>query len=189
MAAHLPPIVKIAQFRLKAAAQFLLRGAAAIEPAFCARRVDRALRIAFKLDRAAPGTRAQRGNSRQKGLRIGMRRLVKQRGRVAAFNHLPQIHHRNPAAQKAHDIQIVAHEQQGHTLFTAYLVQQLQDGGLHRHIKRRGGLVKDLQARLHHHRARNTDTRLLPSRELMREAAQKLQRQIDRLRGFTDLLM
>ena len=57
--------------------------------------------------------------------------------------------------------------------------QQVEHHGLHRHIQRGGRLIQNQQLRFGGNRAGDADTRLLPARELMRQAIEQFMLQTD----------
>jgi hypothetical protein len=59
----------------------------------------------------------------------------------AQFHQPAEIQHGDPVGEIVHDVQIVRDEHVAHLLIRLQVHQQIEDGGLHRYIERRGRLV------------------------------------------------
>ena len=89
----------------------------------------------------------------------------------------PIAQHDGAVAQHAHDVEIVADEQQRDIVLAPQAVEQLQHHRLHRDVERGGRLVQHQQPRPAGDGAGDADARLLAAGELVRKARQQIQRQ------------
>jgi hypothetical protein len=88
------------------------------------------------------------------GLRIG-----EELAALALFDDAAGAQHDGAVAHHAHDIEVVADEQEGEIVLAAQPVQELQHHRLYRDVERRGRLVKHQQPRPAGDRTRDSDAR------------------------------
>jgi len=84
--------------------------------------------------------------------------------RGGRLHDLPQIHHRDPVADRLHRREVVADEDVGRAQLVLQLHQQVQDLGLQRDVQRGHGFVMHDQRRLRDKRPGDGRTLLLPAR-------------------------
>ena len=113
--------------------------------------------------------------------RVRMRRLAEHRSGRALLDDLARVHDREAIAHLHEHGQIVGDEQHRQPHLVLELVQQLEDLGLDHHVERRGGFVRDDQARAARERHRDHHPLLLPARQLVRVVADAPRRQADLL--------
>ena len=98
-----------------------------------------------------------------------LRRGEERRGR-SHLDDLPQIHHRDAAADVLDQPQIVRDEQVGQLQLLLQIHQQVDHLRLHRDVERRDRLVEDDERRVERERARQADALPLAAAELVRVA-------------------
>ena len=99
-----------------------------------------------------------------------MARRIEHLLRSATLDDAAEIHHCDIVRQVLNHGKIVSNEQVGDTELFLQILQQIQNLGLYRHIKRRSRFIADHQFRLHGQGAGDGYTLALPPGELMRIA-------------------
>ncbi len=100
--------------------------------------------------------------------RIGMQRIVEDRGHRAFLDDPAQIHDGDAAAEMTDHAQVVGDEDEAQLAPLLQPAQQHQDLRLDRDVERRNRLVRDDQLRLQHERAGDADALALAAAELVR---------------------
>ena len=108
------------------------------------------------------------GHGRQQRLRVRVVRPAEHRLRIADLHDPPEVHHRDPVGEVAHDAQVVGDQQVAGLALGLQLGQDVQDRGLDRNVERARGLVGDDDARIAGERARDRHALLEPTRQLAR---------------------
>jgi hypothetical protein len=81
------------------------------------------------------------GNRPDQGRGVRVPRRLEQLGHDAGLTHVPRLEHQGPVGDGPQHAEVVRHEDHGQPAGPAQLAEQLQDGGLDRHVERRGDLV------------------------------------------------
>ena len=84
----------------------------------------------------------------QQGLRVRVLWPGKECFAVIGFDDRTPMHDTYPMRHLAHQVEIMADQQQCHAQFGLQLLQQIEDGLLHGNVQCGGGLVRDQQFRL-----------------------------------------
>ncbi len=105
---------------------------------------------------------------RQQRLGVRVMRPVEHVVGLADLHDPPEVHHRDAIGEVTHHTEIVADEQVAGALLGLQLGQQVEDGGLHRHVEGAGRLVADDDARIAGKGAGDGDPLLQPARQLAR---------------------
>ena len=86
-----------------------------------------------------------RGLGVQQQAAVGMLRCGEQGLAVSLLDDFPGTHHADPLGDTAHQVEVMADQQQRHAQALLQGLEQQQDLALHRHVQRRGGLVGNQQ--------------------------------------------
>ncbi len=106
-------------------------------------------------------------NRLQKSPRVGVQgALIQTLGR-RQFHHPAEVHDEHPVAQSFHDRQIVADEQQRHSMLALQIGQQADHLRLYRHIQSAHRLIANQYPRLENHGPGNSDALALAAAELV----------------------
>jgi len=98
--------------------------------------------------------------------------------RLTLLDELALVHHRDPVADMADDVEVVRHEKVGDPRVGLDLQEQVQHAGLGREVERADRLVTDDELRFQRQGARDGDALALPTRELARQATHGVPRQV-----------
>ena len=113
----------------------------------------------------------QRRHGGEQRLGVGVVRAGEHRLGRPDLHHPAEVEHHDPVRQVPDHPQVVRDEQVRDPLGFLQVGQQVEDGGLHRDVERRGRLVADHDLRAAGERARDRDPLLEPAGQLARAAA------------------
>ena len=116
----------------------------------------------------AAAARGRHRHSVDQRLRVGMLRALDHVGREPALDHPPEVHDRDPVAQRPGEAEVVGDEQQRQLAPALQLDQHGDDLRPHRGIEHRHRLVADQPLGLEHERRGDRHALALAARELMR---------------------
>ena len=97
------------------------------------------------------------------------------------LHDLAEVHDGRPAREPGEGREVVRDEQISEATGALQPGEEIEDPAPHRGVQRGGGLVEHEQIRLRRERARDRHALLLPARELVGEAAEKVRFQLDLL--------
>ena len=97
-------------------------------------RIDRAPGFAGETETIGPLDVA--GDGGNEGLGVGMQRMIEDLVSHADFDGLAQVHHHDTITEEPHHVEIVGHEQIGHTEMVSQLIQKFQNQSLHGDVER-----------------------------------------------------
>src|SRR5690554_6878258 len=97
-------------------------------------------------------------------------RVCENVGHGPLFDNFAMLHHHDAMAEGTNNFEVVANEEIAQALFVLQLAQQIDDLGLDREVKRRGGLVEQDEFGLERNGAGNGDALALATGELMGKA-------------------
>ena len=106
--------------------------------------------------------------------------------RIGDLDDLTKIHHRDAAADIAHDVEVVCDEQVGQPETVAQFDEEIDDLRLHGSVERGNGFIRDDDARLDRKRAGDGDALALASAERVRQAVLERRREADRQQQLVD---
>ena len=173
-----PAVVDGQELGLLYRAAFLGPGTARVEAA-SSRDVHGARRVPLEAWLGRPADLGEPRRRLQQHARVRRARVAV---KVIALRHLgdgTEVHDGDPVGQKADDREVVRDQQDGEAQTVSQVVEQLQDGRLHRHVEGRDGLVGDEQAWLDGQRPRDGDPLPLSTGELVGVAVEGLGRHAD----------
>ena len=130
-------------------------------------RIRRARNLALQRDAVVIVTVDAR-DRRQQGLGVRVVWSVEHVVGLADLHDAAEVHHRDAIGEVAHHTEVVADEHVTGALLDLQLGQQVEDGGLHRHVERAGRLVAHDDARVAGERAGDGDPLLQAARQLAR---------------------
>ena len=121
-------------------------------------------------DRLARYCRVWHRDGREQGLGVRVARVGVKLMAGGDFHDAAEIHDDDAVADVFNYRQVVRDKKQGEAEFFLQVLEEIDDLGLHRDIKRGDRLVSDDQARADGERARDADPLTLPAGEFMRVA-------------------
>ena len=130
-------------------------------------------------DALAAVGRTQRRRRADQRLRVRVQRPREDAALVPVFHRAAQVHHHHLVGHMLHHRQVVGDEHVAGAELLLQVHEQVEDLRLDRQVQRRGRLVRDHDAGLHHHRPRDRDALALAAREHVRVALQVLRPQAD----------
>jgi len=147
---------------------------------------DRATRFGYSYAALAGSFSWQCRHRGQQALGVGMLRMDDNLLGRAELDQLALLRDRDTVGQVTHHAEVVRDEQVGQAELLAKLLQQDENLGLNRDVKRGDRLVQDDERGLNGERAGNADALTHPAAQLMRVAMRVLRGQPDLREQFPD---
>ena len=152
-------------------------------------RADGARDVALQQDAFLLQTlRIGRRDGREKRDRVGMARIAEGRFGVRELDDVPEVHHADPVGNVPDDRKVVRDEHIGQFFLLFQFLEQVDNLGLDRHVKRRNALVADDELRHDRQRPRDADTLSLTAGELVRIAVEHILLQTALFHRIDDVL-
>src|SRR5829696_4884550 len=151
-------------------------------------RLDRARDVALEDDAAAGALKVGVGLEcgGEQRLRVRMLRPSKELLARSDLDDLAEVHHRDAVAQELDGGEVVADEETGEPERAPQVAHEIEDGGVHRDVQGRDGLVRDQQARVDAERPGQADALTLATGQLVRIAEPQLRPESDRVEELDD---
>ncbi len=110
------------------------------------------------------------GNGRDQRAGVGMSGRIEQLSHRPDLDQAPEIEDADPGDEIAHQAEVMRNEEVSEAERAAEIVEEIDDLGLNRHVKRGRRLIEDDQLRLCGDRPRDGDALLLAARQFVRIA-------------------